>query len=169
MSIGQDIVYAFNNGNLTPKHISIGLAIHQATRSRSLVDMIHAAGNCISYQTLMRVDTALANHLLKKFEDNGTFIPENLYQTQNGQHFVHFATDNIDILEETIDGRGTFHGTQLVAFQRGPSKIIDSEVVLGRSSALHDIPHDLFKVDPVPDIGKPVMKVPAEVKEDVFA
>ena len=41
-------------------------------------------------------------------------IPTNL----NRNSFFQFAADNIDILEETLDGKDTFHATQMVVFQR---------------------------------------------------
>ena len=49
-SIAQDLVYGVTKGqSLTPKHIGLGLAIHQATRSKRLVNLIHSAGHCASY------------------------------------------------------------------------------------------------------------------------
>ncbi len=45
-------------------------------------------------------------------------MPDNLVKLK----FVQFAADNIDIIEETIDGKGTFHATQIAAFQRGPAE-----------------------------------------------
>ena len=33
--------------------------------------------------------------------------------------FFQFAADNIDILEETLDGKETFHAIQMVIYQRG--------------------------------------------------
>ena len=32
-------------------------------------------------------------------------------------NFVKFAADNIGIIEETLDGKETFHATQMAAFQ----------------------------------------------------
>ena len=46
LSICQDIIFLSSRGhNLTPKHIGIGLTVHQATRSKQLVQLLHAAGH----------------------------------------------------------------------------------------------------------------------------
>ena len=47
----------------------------------------------------------------------GTVTPPNLVPNK----FVHYTADNIDILDETLDGKQTFHATQLAAWQRGPA------------------------------------------------
>ena len=33
--------------------------------------------------------------------------------------FTHFTADNIDINDSTLDGKNTFHATQMAAWQRG--------------------------------------------------
>ena len=33
--------------------------------------------------------------------------------------FFQYVFDNIDVIEETLDGMETFHAIQMVAFQRG--------------------------------------------------
>ncbi len=120
LSIAQDIIYASSKGRiLTPKHIGLGLSVHHATRSKSLIQMLHASGHCISYEKVTRIETAIAKHQCNQFENNDNlFVPDNLVKLK----FVQFAADNIDIIEETIDGKGTFHATQIAAFQRGPAE-----------------------------------------------
>ena len=47
-SISQDIVYGVSiRRKLTPKHVGLGLALHQATRSEALVELFHAANHTI--------------------------------------------------------------------------------------------------------------------------
>ena len=48
--------------------------------------------------------------------ENGAVTPPNLVQGR----FVHFSADNIDINDSTLDGKNTFHATQVTAWQRGP-------------------------------------------------
>lgn len=48
-------------------------------------------------------------------ENNNLFIPECVVPGR----FIQFAADNLDILEESPDGRGTSHVTQMAVFQRG--------------------------------------------------
>lgn len=68
LSFAQDIVHAVTKGKtLTPKHVGLGMTIHQATRSRTLVDILHKAGHSISYNQVRRVDTTLAMRTLDKY------------------------------------------------------------------------------------------------------
>ncbi len=115
MSLGQDIVYAVSNGvKWTPKHISLGSTLHQVTRSKRLVDLFHKAGNILSYKQILKIDTALAQETLASMNnDNGAVVPPNL----NAAIFTHFTADNID---SSLDGKNTFHATQVAAWQRGP-------------------------------------------------
>ena len=50
LSIAQDIVHAVSKGKaLTPKHVGLGMTLHQATCSKDLVNIFHKAGHGISY------------------------------------------------------------------------------------------------------------------------
>lgn len=50
LSICRDTVYAVSKRKrLMPKHVGVGMSIHQATRSKLLVKLLHNAGHCISY------------------------------------------------------------------------------------------------------------------------
>lgn len=65
----------------------------------------------------MRIRNAIAREeIVRYFENENCYIPKQLLPNR----FAHFAADNIDILEETLDKAPTFHGTQIVAFQAGP-------------------------------------------------
>lgn len=47
LNICQDIIYnRFKGRKLTPKHIGIGVMIHQETKSKKLVQSLHACGHC---------------------------------------------------------------------------------------------------------------------------
>ena len=149
MSISQDIVYAVSKRKqLTPKHIGLGKVIHQATRSKSLIDLMHRACHCISYDEVRRLDTTLAQQNLELFaEHNNTPIPTNLTSGQ----FCQFPADNIDIIEETLDGMGTFHATQMVAYQRGRHKPTLKELVLGKAKS-RNVPPEFHRLEQVPHL-----------------
>ena len=49
-------------------------------------------------------------------DSNGAVVSRNILKGR----FVHFSADNIDINEYILDGKGTFHATQVAAWQRGP-------------------------------------------------
>ena len=103
------------------KHIGLGLTLHQATRSEKLVDLFHAASHTIGMDTIRRIDTTMATDILDKHEKNGNvYVPCELVPYSPG-HVILASCDNIDVLEKTIDGKNTFHSTQMMLWQRGPS------------------------------------------------
>lgn len=118
LSISQDIVFNVSGERKTsPKHVGLGLTLHQATRSKSLVEMFYNAGHIDSYRNILRIDTALAKVTLQSMDqDTGSVVPPNLVPGV----FTHFSADNIDINDSTLDGKNTFHATQVAAWQRGP-------------------------------------------------
>ena len=79
-SIAQDIVYGVSNRRkLTPKHVGLGLTLHQATRSEALVELFHAANHTIVIDTVRRIDTTIAQNIIDRFAKNGyVYIPENI-------------------------------------------------------------------------------------------
>ena len=66
----------------------MGSTLHQAKRSKELVDIFHKAGHVMSYRTVIKLDTALAERTLITMNDNGAVVPPNLVEGR----FVHFST-----------------------------------------------------------------------------
>ena len=148
LSIAQDIIYAVSKGkSLTPKHVGLGMTIHQATRSKSLVNMFNKAGHCINYSQVQHIDTSIAKQILETCtETDVVAVPTNLTEGR----FLQFSADNIDIIEETLDGRGTFHATQMIAFQRGaPLNRIQKELHMGQERSLK-VPAELQQLTQAP-------------------
>ncbi|KAG1686103.1 hypothetical protein GQR58_008853 [Nymphon striatum] len=59
-----------------------------------------------------RLDTTLAKSTIKSMNPNtGAVIPPNLVPDR----FLFYTADNIDIMDETLDEKNTFHATQLAA------------------------------------------------------
>ena len=149
LSISQYIIFAVTNGRkLTPKHVGLGLTVHQATRSKSLVDLLYSAGHSISYDMVRRVDTTLANRSLEVLKSNDNIqIPTRIEHDS----FVQFAADNIDLIEETLDGKGTFHATQMIAIQRSTNTQLqdDDELPIGKAKSL-SVPDELHKLKVAP-------------------
>ena len=168
LNIAQSIVYAASNGRKhTPKHIGAGILIHHVTRSKQLIEFFHAAGESIGYDTVLRIDTSLALEMVEKFKANGNiFVPSELVSDR----FVHFAGDNLDIIEETLDGKGTFHVTSMAAFQRGPKQVNQQTgSKISRKKALGSVPEELNKIITVEIPAKhalPSFSIP--VKEEWF-
>ena len=97
-----------------PQVVGLGLKVHQATRSKAEVDMLHKFGYSISYERVLRIETQLAAAVLKQAaRNNGIYIPENLVRGR----FLFFAIDNVDFDEDTPDGKHTLHATATAVFQ----------------------------------------------------
>ena len=74
-----------------------------------LLQVFHKAGHVImSYREVIKLDTALVKKTLETMDDDGAVVPQNLVKGR----FFHFSTDNMDINEYTLDGKGTFHATE---------------------------------------------------------
>ena len=66
-----------------------------------------------------RIDTSIAKTELQSFVDNANVsVPLNIAPIK----FFQFSADNKDIIKETLYDKGTFHATQMVAFQKGPTR-----------------------------------------------
>ncbi len=114
--------------------------LHETT----LVDYLHSIGESIRYETILKIDTSIANVEIDRFRRNGNvFVPANLVP----ELFVQFSCDNFDIIEETLDGKGTFHVTQMAAFQRGPERdTVQVPTVIGKDKSLKSIPEEMTEL-----------------------
>lgn len=69
LSVAQDLIFIFSGGRkLTPKHIGLGITLHQETRSKALVQLFNRAGHTISYDQVLQFDTALAEKSLESMD-----------------------------------------------------------------------------------------------------
>ena len=98
-----------------PLQLAVGIAIHQAVRSKLLVNMLQGFGLSVEYNRLLRVEAQIEASVLKGMEEKGgLFLPPDIVK---GRH-VFFAIDNIDFAEDTYDGRNTLHGTAMAIYQK---------------------------------------------------
>ena len=109
--------------------------------------------------------------LRKKAED---ILEEHASEETNvntTKSILHITADNIDILSEALDGKGTFHATQMVACMRGRfgTSAVLSSLKASKAQTLQ-VPQSLNKIYPSKVIlGKkePVFK--GEAKKEWFA
>lgn len=173
LSICQDIFFLASRGRkLTPKHVGLGLTIHQATRSKELVQLLYSAGHSVSYETVLRIDNTIANDVLEKYKNNGNvFVPRN-FSRETTAEYTRYAVDNIDINEETLSGMGTFHATQVAAFRRkeeGEESGTEVRITPKSSRRLEvELPNQLHELDEVVVKNKPE-PVNQEAKEEWYA
>ena len=109
-------IYAVSEGKKwTPKHIGLASTLHQLTRSKHLVELLHRAGDILSYKQVLKIDTALAEYTLQSMNrDNGAVVPPNL-SSDTKPPITSTSTNS------TLDGKNTFHATEVAAWQRGPA------------------------------------------------
>ena len=76
---------------------------------------MHSVGCSVEYNKVLRLETQLANAVLRQMEDNdGLYIQHDLVKGR----FIFCAADNLDFLEDTPDGKGTLHATVMSCYQQ---------------------------------------------------
>jgi hypothetical protein len=76
--------------------------------------------------------------------DNGAVVPPNL----SSDVFTHYTAVNIDINDSTLDGKNTFHATQVAAWQRGPAPDAQLSQLKPSSNVTLKIPEAMEKLIP---------------------
>ena len=76
--------------------------------------MLSRLGLCISYSELQRVLATVEAEVDEQTNDENIFIPANIVSGK----FTHFAIDNLDFSERTLDG-SSMHMTSMVMYQPG--------------------------------------------------
>ena len=113
-SISQDIIYAVTCGkHKPPKHLLLPYAVKTLTGNVEIIRMLNKFGHGVSYSQLEENDTALCLQKLATSLNRSVVLPASI---QPGI-FTNLAWDNIDRLEETLTGKGTFHRVNGIAVQ----------------------------------------------------
>lgn len=144
MSVAQDIVYGVSDGKKwTPKHIGLACTLHQMTRSKQLLNLFNSAGHTLSYKDVLRIDTGLAEKSLQSMDKvSGYFLPLN----SKPDVFTHFTADNIDISDSTLDGKETFHATQIACWQRGGGNDVDLQHIFSSTNETLKVPPQMNRL-----------------------
>ena len=161
LSVAQDLVYIVSSGRKwTPKHVGLSSTLYQATRSKDLVRLFNKAGHCLSYEQVLQMDTSLAESTLKSLDlTTRAIIPPNF----QAKKFMHYTCDNIDILDETLDGKNTFHATQMAAWQKSqaPDKSFKNlQPSVKRTLSVPSALEELHPARITPGICTPVFTAP---------
>ncbi|KAL1268455.1 hypothetical protein QQF64_033818 [Cirrhinus molitorella] len=111
ISICQDIVYLASKGRRqTPKSLCLGLTVRHLTGSSQIVSLLNRLGHCASRDTVVSLDTSLAQLQLVEGRDK---IPKGFSKKVP----TALVWDNIDFGEETLSGHGTTHHTNGIMLQ----------------------------------------------------
>lgn len=125
-------IYKSRLHNETPFSVGLGLHIHKETRSKKIVDCLEDLGLSIGYDSVMDIENTIADKVTDVIdENNGAYIPHTI---QNGVP-IHFAIDNNDFHNDTPDGKGEFHGTGQIIFQKMPEDIEKTSFKIDRSKS----------------------------------
>lgn len=106
LSIAQDIVTCYSCARKKmPKNVGLGLAIKTMVRGKEIIQMLNRLGHSMNYWECQQVETEWAELSLEKFCDGEgcyqAILPSNIIKGT----FVESAADNVDFLQDTVDGR----------------------------------------------------------------
>ena len=111
LSICQDIIFASRCGRvLTPKHVSLAMAVRRVTGSTELITILNKFGHTVSSSKLQEIEAAVGE--LRQHEGSGQ-VPANIVKHVP----VMFVFDNNDFSEETPSGKNTSHCTNGIIIQ----------------------------------------------------
>ena len=112
---------------ISPLLLSVGLFIHQSTRSRVLLDVLSSLGFSASYDQVMAFErSAVVSHSIND-------LPPGLVGAQDGGGFCQWVADNFDYNEDTISGHDSTHVMGIIACQT-PCSIAQSTTVIQRKN-----------------------------------
>lgn len=103
----NDVKTRHSRNREPPLHIYIGLNIHQATRSRKLIQQFFQLGISISYDRVLEIEDDIASGVIAQFEEEGVVAPI----CQRKGLFTVGALDNIDHNPSSTTAMNAFHGT----------------------------------------------------------
>ena len=153
LSISQLVVFNTvkkrKKGNSIPRHIRdretpitiyIAIKIYAVTRKKSIINILHERGLCISYDRLRTITVDIANSIIAHFESQGVVAP---VQAKQGI-FTTFALDNIDHNPSSTTCRSSFHGTSISMVQFPGSieeeqdeTVIMNPAMMGKNNVSH--------------------------------
>ena len=100
----------------TPFHCSLTQSVHNLSRSRQLIDIMNRLNLAISYDSMKRINTLVAQKMVEDTLPNRCPVSKAISKW----HVVQGAVDNFDHTENTVAGKDSTHDTVLVIFQNKP-------------------------------------------------
>ena len=121
-----------------PQVVGLALTVHHDSRNKMLMDLLHAQNYCVSYSRTLLLETAIANAVVENTKQfDGLHVPPFLKKGT----FVFFAIDNTDFSEDTVDGKGTTHGTITAVYQKadapGEQVALNLDLNAAKSLSVH--------------------------------
>jgi hypothetical protein len=112
------------------------------------MDLLHIQNYCVSYSRTLLLETALANAVVENTQ-KWLYVPPFFKKGT----FVFFSIDNTYFTEDTVDGKGTTHGTLAAVYQKAdaPREQIASNLELSIAQNLSVLPYHV----PIKQCSKP--------------
>ena len=144
LAVAQDVIYTATGSRCkSSKHVGIAMAVHHLTKSRQLLDMLHRQGHSLSYDEVLRIETATASTVMSSIAQDNAFIPSNI----SCGIFSHAAMDNIDIMKTRGQAQAlltfwgvcyikTKLGTKVVHLDQSKSRLMSDPELLKKPNAL---------------------------------
>ena len=107
----------------TPMPLYVGLMLHSETRSRKLLDKLHALGLSASYNRVISLERQIASSLCQRFRNDDAVVPVNMKKNT----FTVAAIDNIDFNASSTTATASFHGTSISYHQEPDDHSVDSD------------------------------------------
>jgi len=103
-SVGQAIIQATRPRSIVaPLQLGLGVQMHHHFASKFLIDSLNSHGFCSPYTVVQKYERSAA-------VNQGTDIPG-----YTPGRFIQHVADNVDHNTRTLDGSGTFHGMGIIA------------------------------------------------------
>ncbi|XP_032226529.2 uncharacterized protein LOC116609840 [Nematostella vectensis] len=110
-----------------PQQLAIGIAVHQAIRSKDIINFLHGFGMSVEYNKILRVEAQIENNVLQRMQQNGgTYLSPDIILGRR----VFFAADNVDFAGDTPDGKRNLHGTAMAIYQKTHPEDVTPELRL---------------------------------------
>ena len=93
------------------RHLALDTAVRHLTGNAELVSMLNHFGRCISYTSVLELETAECHNILQ----STSLLPVSVSADSN--IVTHFCSDNFDLQEETVSGSGITHSKQGIVIQ----------------------------------------------------
>lgn len=98
-----------------PQQLAVSIAIHQAIRSKEIINLLHGFGMAVEYNRLLRIESEIEKAVIKRMQNDGDiYLPPDIVKGRR----VFLAIDNVDFSKDTCDGKQTLHGTAMAIYQK---------------------------------------------------
>ena len=109
-SVAQDIVYAASNGTVkTAESVLFPTVVKSLCNNTKVIKIINQYGHGVSYDKVEEIETGYALKVIDEQKQSCVIIPEGVTANSCGSSVALMAADNIDNLENTMNGLGISH------------------------------------------------------------